>query len=465
MRNQKVDGVSREKLKNNDNLQAGADIKIARNMQKRFLCALFLLLYVPIFCYHGFNLPPDIGIDYPSYFYAARLAFVEAKTPYGLHVFDGIPGFKGGKVQPYIYPPPSLLAFWPLAKLSRPAARNAFIAVSHICCLTSIWLILFKLTPLGSDDRHRYLIFGVSLTYVLSVFGLVDTFDAGQINLIALMFICLAMVAFRTRSPAWLTGLPLSIAILLKTYPVLLLLPLLFRKQYRAIVLTCSYFAAFTLLAYVVLPREVWHTWLVEVVPLGGYGNDRIPAAFCWNQSINAFVMRLFQENYFSKAPLYYPELARPVATGLVFIVLTITMLYSFRSVRRCDSVERGDDEIAAFLLMTYLIAPLSWDHHLVYILPACALAISLLIRKEIHGAPAMGVLGCLLLIAWRFPVDRLDIIAGWWTLLMSAKLYPVFALWLFFIRRLNRSGRLPVPHVGSSNDLLTNRHMEAGVV
>ena len=88
---------------------------------------------------------------------------------------------------------------------------------------------------------------------------------------------------------------------------------------------------------------------------------------------------------------------------------------------------------------MIYLIAPLSWDHHLVYVLPAAILAIRLLITRAIQGKLAVVITGTILLMSWRFPVDRLDLVNGWWTLLMSAKFYTVVALWVFFINRLAR--------------------------
>ena len=429
----------------------------------RLLWALFFLLYLPILYYRGWTLPFDVGIDYPSYLQAARMVFLRGKTPFGLDVFNGIAGFGGGKVQPYIYPPPSLLAFWPLAKLQLADARTAFIVLSHLCFLGSVCLILFRLTPLPKDQQARELTLGVFLIYILSVNAVPDTFGNGQVNFIVLFFICLAIAAFRKGSSAWLIALPLSIAILLKTYPVLLLLPLLFRRRYKAILFTCGFFAAFTAVAYAVLPRSVWLSWFVEVVPLGGYANNRFPAAFCWNQSINAFVMRLFQENYFSRAPLYYPSLAKPVAIGLALLVIGVTMLYSFRASRAIDPEAGGDDDMAAFLLMTYLVAPLSWDHHLVYILPAAVLAISLIISRAVRGSMAVIVAASLLLVAWRFPVDRLDIVTGWWTLLMSAKLYPVVLLWLFFIRRLSKSRTNPVSSDGASQKFSVLKSAESG--
>jgi Glycosyltransferase family 87 len=220
---------------------------------------------------------------------------------------------------------------------------------------------------------------------------------------------------------------------------------LLFRIQFRAVALTCVFLGAFTALAVFVLPGNVWNTWFTDALPAGGYANGRIHAGFFANQSINAFVMRLLLENYFSKAPLLYPSLAKPVATVLALIVASVTVFSSFR-LRRPSNHESEDDEIAAFLLMIYLVAPISWDHHLVYILPAALLAISLLASGSVGGKTAVLVAAALALIAWKLPIGSPAITSGWRTLLISGKLYGALVLWLFFIGRLRRSALTVIP-------------------
>jgi hypothetical protein len=201
------------------------------------------------------------------------------------------------------------------------------------------------------------------------------------------------------------------------------------------------------------LPKGVWRQWLVDIAPIGGYANDRIPAAFCWNQSINAFGMRLFKENYFSKAPLLHPAVAKPFIVALVLLVVATTIYFSFRAVARAkDKLVEGDD-IAAYLLMIYMIAPLSWDHHLIYVQPALVLTISLLVSGSIRGKLAPLLMGCLMLISWRFPVDRWDLTHGWQTLLLSAKLYPIAILWFFYIRRLRHGATLAAPSRSTEHD------------
>jgi len=123
--------------------------------------------------------------------------------------------------------------------------------------------------------------------------------------------------------------------------------------------------------------------------------------------------------------------------------------------VQQRRSVDQEDDETAAFLLMIFLVAPLSWDHHLVYILPATVQVIALLARGAIRGKMAVLLTACLFLIAWDIPFDHSSLKHGWWTLLISVKFYPVLVLWLFFIHRSCQRARASHPQ---PSRILTSR-------
>ena len=400
------------------------------------LLTLFLFLYIPVAYWHGWQPTRGDIVDLPSYQYAARLAWVEHQTPYGEDAFAQASAEKGRRVHPFLYPPPSLLALWPLSLMSGPAGTAVFMVLSHLCFLGSIALLLMKITPLPQEERASNLVLLLGLIYLLLFDPAAVTLDVGQINMFALFFICLALAAIKQGKAPWHVALPLAVAILLKTYPVLLLMPLLFRGKFREIALTMIFFTIFVAIAALALPTEIWSSWFREVLPNGGYANNAIAAAAPWNQNINAFVTRLFQANPFSDAPLEHASLARPIATVLAIIVLVVTAYFCFRSSRRQD-VRNWDLEIGACLLMLFLIAPLSWEHHFVYVLPALLLAISWLVSKEINGKWAAIVVAALCIIAWKIPFFEISKLRGWGTLWISLKFYPAFALWLFFISRL----------------------------
>ena len=408
-------------------------------LRRQILWGLFMLLYVPIFYYYGWLLPAGVGIDYPTYFHAARLVFLEGKTPYGLNAFNGLPGFTSEKVQPFLSLPPSLLVFWPLAKMSAGSAQALFLIASHLAYLGSVWLIVFRLTPLPRNDLLRDFTFIFSSVYCFRFDPALSTLGTGNITFITLLFMCLSLAALKKSAAPWRIALPLSLAIVLKTFPALLIFPLLFRKQYRALGLTGVYLAIITVISRFMLPPGIWHSWVVDLWPISGYANQQLPAAFPWNQSMNAFVMRLLQENYFSKAPLLHPALAKPLMVTIAVTILGVTVLSSYCASKKTDYECRKDDEVTAFLLIMFLLAPLAWDHHLTYGLPAARAAISLIFTGPLPRITITVLLCALLLMTWKLPLDDHAITQGWLTLLISAKMYPVVALWILFVSRMQR--------------------------
>jgi hypothetical protein len=262
----------------------------------------------------------------------------------------------------------------------------------------------------------------------------------------------------RNEGSAWRIALPLSVAILLKTYPVLLLMPLLFHRRWKAIFLTCAIFAGYAALALFVLPFEAWTTWFRDVLPHGGFANNVVtPAAAPWNQNINAFVSRLLLPNGYMETPLPAPGLAKPIATVLAVGVLATTAFFSFRRSRLTKDGALSANEAVSYLLMIFLIAPLSWDHHLVYVLPAAIFAIALLVGRELTTRQAAIVGASLLVMALPIPYAEELLRRGWLTLLISVKFYAAAALWFFFVTRLRReaavtAASLPATRAASSS-------------
>ncbi|MDQ6860281.1 MAG: DUF2029 domain-containing protein [Verrucomicrobiota bacterium] len=409
-------------------------------LAKPVLIALVVFLYVPWAYHQGVRLLPGSSVDYPSYHYAAVMAFLKGQSPYLPTSFDMATQEMGTRVLPYLYPPPSLLAFSPLALLSFSAGKALMILASHVCYLWATWVMLTRLVPHPDERWLRDLMIGLSLVYLFLFDPAIVTLQLGQVNLIVLPFLFLALAGMRENSAAWKIALPLSIAILLKTYPVLLLLPMLFRKQYKAIALTCVFFGFYTALSLVVFPLHIWTTWLQYVLPKGGYTNHEA-SALLWNQNINAFISRLFIGSDLSEAPLPFASLAKPIATALALAVLGLSAFFAFRAARRDRGSAMSSTEIATFLLVIFLIAPLSWEHHLVYILPAALLALAILLRGELRMPLVVLLVAALCIIGWRVPFADESLRRGWWTLLISIKFYAVVVLWIFFIAQLRREG------------------------
>jgi hypothetical protein len=92
-----------------------------------------------------------------------------------------------------------------------------------------------------------------------------------------------------------------------------------------------------------------------------------------------------------------------------------------------------------------YLVAPISWDHHLVFILPATALVVALLLNGSVRGKLPIFLFIALCLIAWRMNLESTMLKKGWWSLLASFKFFSVMGLWAFFLFRLHRARLAPI--------------------
>ena len=119
------------------------------------------------------------------------------------------------------------------------------------------------------------------------------------------------------------------------------------------------------------LPRAIWNDWLTNVLPSGGYGCTPAglfsPAAI-WNQSLNGFFARAFTESAWSHPVLTNPGLARLLTYSAAGLCVAIAGLAAWRSRDRADSLDRT---MLVALPTMFLVAPFSWEHHLVYVLPS----------------------------------------------------------------------------------------------
>ncbi len=349
------------------------------------LVLVFLFLYVPFLTDHGFRSAQVENIDLPSFYYAVDTTFNQHASPYQPGSWEGLQNELGPKVFPYLYPPSSLLLLAPYAWFSYEGLKILVLVVNHACVLLLMYLLFFRIFSLvwpggksqGSDQGVLgWFLLPLLVLYTLQFHPLVVTLVHGQINLVVMVLICLFWLALRARSNPLLVGLPLAAAILLKTYPILFLPLLLIRRRFRVTACTIGYVAIVVGISTLILPGKAWTDWLNLVLPTGGYAQTPyhlFSPAMPWNQSLNGVAARMFlHPNYaFSVNPglaRLAPYLAAAGIMGtLVWLGIKLTKRHETRYV---------NDEFVLVLLSIFLVAPLSWEHHLVFVLPAALLAL-----------------------------------------------------------------------------------------
>lgn len=405
-----------------------------RKRGSKALLWLFVFAYVPFFIAHGLECWTQPAIDFPPLYSATKVVFDQSRSPYGEHAFDEQAAALGRFVPPFIYPPVSLLVFFPLHLFDYDIAKALMLVVNHLCFLGAIAFLFRHLFREEFARAPSQLSAALVAVYVLLFDPAVVTFHLGQVNFLLLACLALMWNALKRNRSALAIAVPLTLAIIIKTYPALLLCVLLLRKRYAAIGWTIGLFTLAGVASYFILPRGIWNDWLVKILPMGT-GVHPGP----WNQNIRAFVGRAFMPNDFNQPLVDAPALVKPLANLLSLGVVVTTFWASFRCWRVPHALRQIDILMSLYLFMIFLIAPVSWEHHFVYLLPSLILVLLLLLEGRVHGEWRWITALSLCLIAWKLPFQMPVLSSGIWTLLISIKFYPAVALWLFFVVQMRR--------------------------
>jgi alpha-1,2-mannosyltransferase len=277
-------------------------------------------------------------------------------------------------VYPYLYPPPSLLFFFPLSALTYADARHIVLIVNQLLFLFLVWAIplsLFRARP-----KHDFAVIVLCIVYSLTFYPVVVTLEHGQVNLLLLVFIVLFWLFARKEKPV-LAAFFLALAILLKTYPIIIVPLLLLTRRWRESLYTIAWLGLAVVVSLMVLPNAVWHDWLVNVLPSGGYmitPAGMYPPAAIWNQNLNGFFARAFAGGEWSDPVWVNPALAKFLTYITAGLISAVTALAIWRSRIFKDSLDRT---MLVALPAMYLMAPFSWEHHLVYLLPSILMLIN----------------------------------------------------------------------------------------
>jgi hypothetical protein len=335
--------------------------------------ALFIaviLLYGRFVVNYGLNLHGTYTIDLPSFYTASLATFNLNLSPYAPATLNQL--MTGQQVFSYVYPPQSLLLFYPLSFLSYGQAQLLMLALNHVMFLLITFMTIRILNlSLRKDSRKIALLVG----YLLVFRPIMVTLWAGQVNLI-LLALLLAFWMFARGNRPVLAGAMLALAIVLKAYPVLLLPFLLISRRQRETLATLGWLALITAVAAAIIPAAAWADWFFNVIPQGGYG--RIPAdlgspSTIGNQSMAGFLARLFTSDQWTNAIFPHAggiataRIVSYLATGALGLI-SLGVVFKGRN-RSPEAALRHTMMIG--LPLIYLVAPISWDHHAVQLIPA----------------------------------------------------------------------------------------------
>jgi alpha-1,2-mannosyltransferase len=310
-----------------------------------------------------------------------------------------------GEIQ-YMYPPAAaVLVFAPLTWLGPVGFTAALAALTGLAWVGSVVLSVRAATGRWRGHPRGYYL----LVVLLGSIHVYDLFLLGQVNLILLWLVLLAMELLR-RGRSWLAGLCLALAITIKVFPLPILVYWLVRREERAILATIFFVVLLASLPGAVRGpgrnTDELKQWFQLMIgdQSGATMSARTSTGFTRrNQSLIAVTHRLtrdvdaddragYRVNGWNLAA-HESQWLGVAMIGLLGAVLLLATRFRFAPSPETDAMET-----AMVLILAVLCSPLAWTYFYCWLLPAWAVLLH-------HGQtnPAIRiptVLGGLLLVS-----------------------------------------------------------------
>ncbi|HEY8456357.1 MAG TPA: glycosyltransferase 87 family protein [Actinopolymorphaceae bacterium] len=305
----------------------------------------------------------------------------------------------------FTYPPFAALVMLPMALASYPVVVAASAALNVGCLLLlAYWFVRPIARRQGWPVWFAVVAAGCLLALLEPVY---DTVSFGQVNLILMVvvFADARLLAGTTRFVRHrrCAGVGAGLATALKLTPGLFIVYLLLAGRRRAAAVASGTACGATLLAAIVAPHASWTYWTEALWQTERVGSP----AYISNQSLLGVLARL--------DPSQPPN--RAVWLVLVAVVLA-GWAYAVRKVLGATDVLGG---FALTGVAACLVSPISWVHHLVWLIPALVLTVDAGLcatgarrRRILLGAGCAYVtLVSSLVFLWRYDASGIDGVLG----------------------------------------------------
>jgi alpha-1,2-mannosyltransferase len=325
----------------------------------------------------------------------------------------------------FTYPPFAALAMAPMAVLPTMVAgwMNTIVSLAALTLLLG-WLLV----PIA--DRYgwpRWFTVALAVPVAAATEPVRETLGFGQVNLLLALLVYADFVALRNRGRQvdpgpgtalprrlWATGalagVGVGLATAIKLTPGLFIAYFLVTRQWRAAAASAGTAIGVTLLTFLVGGRETITYFTSVVSDTGKVGAVDATA----NQALSGILARL------------YDSPTTPTLIWLAFGVLILAVGLS-----RANTAHAEGDELTAFTLVgltANAVCPISWTHHLVFLIPALVVLMDTALRRRAaaralasrglwsrgpvgipalaglrHAAAALGLYLVFIVSIWRF--------------------------------------------------------------
>jgi alpha-1,2-mannosyltransferase len=262
---------------------------------------------------------------------------------------------------PFLYPPFAALLLWPASVLTNRTGEVLGLVVSMASTVAFLGVVGSSLAPVVARRwpetplaRSAVLVPSVIAAGVW-VMPVTLTARLGQVNALVA-----ALVVFdvwlvrraRTDSTSRIAGVGTGLAAAIKLTPAALVPYFLLARRGRQAAVAVGSALLATVAGAIAFPSDTWRFFTVEV-----FSTDRAPdVSIVFNHSIRRFAS-------------WIPDGRVEVLVWLVLSVAVMVWAY-----RRAVAADRGGDVMLAttlVMLATYLVNPLTWGHHLFFLVPA----------------------------------------------------------------------------------------------
>jgi alpha-1,2-mannosyltransferase len=315
-------------------------MRLPRTDRGRLLCVLPLATAVALF---------TATVPLLRDFFDLRVyhGAVDAWIHHGGRIYDyRVPGTTYG----FTYPPFAAVTMLPMALCGLHTA----IAVGLLLNLAATAVVLRILAPLGLM-RHGWFGCAVIVCLLALLEPVRDTFSFGQVNLLLLALVLGDAWLLSTGRGRW-AGVGIGLAAAIKLTPAIFIVLLLLARRPRAAGIATAVAAAATALAAWTAPGASRFYWTEAVWDTTRIGR----LAYVSNQSLQGVLARL-------------TEPAEPSRAAWLVVALAVLGIWAWRARRAAAD----GDLLGAFALTglaACLVSPITWVHHLVWLLPSLAI-------------------------------------------------------------------------------------------
>ncbi len=340
------------------------------------------------------------------------------------------PGFE--HVHIFSYPPAMMFVFLPFSTVPFPVAKLIWLALSLLMIGWALWLLVRRF------EFERLTVFG--LLFVAAIFHpLRNTVDIGQVNALIFFGMTGFWVLYRQgRDVA--AGVVLGITTAIRLHPGLLVLYLLWKRQFRvggvALAVACAMSAG----AAEVFGFRDTAIYFEQVAP-----KFTVPLISVENHSLAGFLATVAHACGWGLSG----QVVGPawLAWGAALVVIGATLLLLLRGRQTPGPDRLSDVELALLMVAIPLAAPNATVCHLLVLLPCIGVLLDRMVRHAVSREvlwPALTGLAVILIgVVDDFYVHPL-LARGPWIFLAEIKFYGVVLLYTALASQLMALRRSP---------------------